>query len=94
MNNDLNAERSECQFIMNPVFEFIEDDNGLVVFDENVGNIYRTNTVGKKIIVIFNTPITIKDAIDALYDIFDGIVLSELESYITHLVEEKIIVPS
>lgn len=92
MDNCLNGDK--CLLTQNPRYEFVEDENGLLIFDENVESIYRTNKVGKAIIKAFNEPKNFKEAVDFILTIFEDVVLEELEQYIMHLIEERIIVPS
>ena len=81
-------------FIINPRIEFIEDEKGTIGFDEYVGNIYRSNIIGKEIIHAFKAPISISNAIEYLQTVFDGASLSELELFISKLVSETIIIPT
>ncbi len=93
MNGRDNVQEQICLYVKNPAFEFVEDEKGLVAFDENVGNIYRSNIIGKIIINTFSSPTTINDAIRIIQIAIDNVNVTDLSEFINQLIVESILAP-
>ncbi len=93
IKSNMPINENEVLYIKNPRYEFVQDENSMLVFDEHVDNIYRMNKSGKMIVNFFENPTTLVDAIKHIQNMFVDVLMCELEEYIAELTEEKIIIP-
>ena len=73
------------------MFEYFEDETGVLVFDADVSTIYRLDQTGMLILNQFSVPKSIEEIHDSLQNIFEDINEQEFMDFIQEMLAKDII---
>lgn len=79
------------KYTRNSLFEYFEDEAGILIFDADVSAIYRLDKIGMIILNQFTASKTIEEVQNSLQNIFEDISEQELKDFIQELIAKGII---
>ena len=79
------------RYVKNTLFEYFEDETGVLILDADVSTIYRLDKTGMIILCQFSVSKTIEEVQNSLQDIFEDLDEQELKDFIQELIAKGII---
>ena len=83
----------DIKYIINPMCEFIDVDDGMVCLEENMETIYFVDQIGKIILSQFQKPMNQDELKNNLGNFIKNIIDNELFDFLNILINKKIVVP-
>jgi len=83
----------DIKYIINPMCEFIDVDDGMVCLEENMETIYFVDHIGKIILNQFQKPMDQDELKNNLENFIENIIDNELFDFLNILINKKIVVP-
>lgn len=79
------------KYIKNSLFEYFEDETGVLIFDADVSAIYRLDKTGMIILSQFSVSKTIEEVRNSLQNIFEDLNEQEFKYFVQELIAKGII---